>query len=860
MLGGPTNSDFADEESKSSSNGSVAPFLGLLVFPAAPVILGFYMMLRKGRQRLRVIFGTVLLFLVVLYGLWNLIHAGDKFITVWTDLGNFKENWVGVLPALLIGYAALGAVLGFLLAAWEVRTMKTSKYRRQLEGDWMYQFEFRRTPKEMLTRKKNIELLKSGVQIDENRVPLGLDERNGDSIAYRYYKEAARHTLISGMTGSGKSLFSMLPMVRGDIENQVPTFFIDFKRDPELASKLSTWTHEMGGEFYHFVNGKLQEYDIPHGRPCRYDPLAAGGPTAKADMVLGMREYDTASAVYKANMTQLLQVLFSMLDQADRSKAPNITWNEGVMFQVASAIKGPNLTDLAIACEGTPVQIQAEEIMEAAKNRSSGIRHAMEELAGQIRTIVASEYGEWMRLREDADDPIIDLYELSQKKGSVVLFSLNSDSEPEFAKYVGSMILADITNVSARRRNAGLENLVQVYVDEFQIVPPTSVTGLLEKSRASAIALTLAQQSFEQIVSSAAANGEAYLGSILDTCGNFIVHAGATEDSAERLSKILGKHWVTSYRASNRNKSFLFSINFSNKRDSVVMTSEEERWVFSPREFLTLTTANADDPKSKATAILLNKTSFDPKHSSTEGAVARRVWLIPNSDFFQRYYKPDRKFANVETTPTTVSPTSAQVEELRQAAFEVMDTEQEDTRAKVSVGEVMAYVDDAFSGVLGDELDADEWVFEETDEEEENDLRTIVTNEQVDEPSALPVPPKKASVGLPIPDFKPNSGGGLPVPTPNKGLPVPQKAEPSRLPLPNLDNPRPQGLPMVNQKTERENTTPPQPDRPKKVSTPTAEPPKGPRNKEVEPTPEEQQHMPQVPVKKRRSTFSQMGK
>lgn len=166
----------------------------------------------------------------------------------------------------------------------------------------------------------------------------------------------------------------------------------------------------------------------------------------------------------------------------------------------------------------SPIAKQAAELVEALRVKGSPLLHALEELRGQMRTIIVSEYGQWMKTGNQPGDREINLYDALGKDGSVVLFSLNSDSEKDFAQFVGAMILADLTNISALRRNTGANNQVNIYIDEFQAVPPTAVTSLLEKSRASFMAMTLAQQSFDQVVASAKTAGEVYLNSILDTC------------------------------------------------------------------------------------------------------------------------------------------------------------------------------------------------------------------------------------------------------------------------------------------------------------------------------------------------------
>lgn len=750
--------------------------LAILFFPSVLLSLFFNLYLHR-RRRLRpsVIFQIIAAYELALASIWFIVEPHAQAFNALMNFDGFGEVWPKLVPLVVLVYLMVAGVLGGFWVLIEKRQLKREPHRRELVGNWMHQFKYRRTPRELALRKKRIKQLKAGVLVDEERVPLGIDESNGDKIAYRYYDEAVKHTLISGASGSGKTLFSMLSLIRGDIENQVPTFIIDFKRDPELASKVATWTKDNGGEFYHFVNGSPDTYDIPNSQgQCFYDPLAAGGPTAKADMVLGMREYDTASAVYKAAMTQLLQVLFQMLAQADRSKTNSVKWTEGGISQLASVASEVGFEDLVSAIpEHSEIAADAAAVSNAIRSKSSQLRHALDELAGQIRTIAVSEYGRWLKPKNAPGERRIDLFDLSTKPGSVVLFSLNSDSEPDFARYVGSLILADITNVSARRRNENLNNIVSVYVDEFQIVPPTSVTSLLEKSRASSMGLTLAQQSFEQIVSSAPANGEAYLLSILDTCSNFIIHNGATEDSAERLSKILGKHKVTKYKSSNKNESFFLSFNWKNKREALISTSDEEEWVFSPREFMTLMSPSEGNGY-KATAVLVNKTSSDPDFSLAEGAVARKIWMIPPDYQLRKYYQPNR----VSAPPMAV--TDKHVEEPEEQFIAPPDAGAELLRRRRAQKELEA---EALSGpelTYEEPIEEEEggWEFEVIEEDQE--LKSTVeeldsSREPADatsEPRMKPSPKTEAQrprgkssffstdspVGLPTPQPRPSRG------------------------------------------------------------------------------------------------------
>lgn len=642
--------DKNDERDKDNDKGgSAIPILivlGILMLPALIIGTGIYWgMLRIGRQRLSVIavVSSLMSLIAITYG--ALSSAFEKSVFVFVNIMEFRENWQLLIPAAVVINVVVGSIIGFVLVLTTIGSMKANPHRFKLEGNWMYGFEFRRTPLQYLRRKKNIEGLKSGKFVHDKKAPLGFDEEHNDSLVYRYGSEAIKQTIISGSAGSGKTI-TMLSLIRNDIIAGLPIIVIDFKRSPELATKISTWSKEEGRNFYHFVNGDPEKYDVPHSPgQATYEPLINGG-ASKADMVLGMREYDTAAEVYKSSMRQLLQVLFSMLRYADRSKAPKIDWDHGSIYQVQSAVNG-NITELASACENTPIQEDAEAIDLQSRSRGSNLRHAMDELQGQMRTIIASEYGRWLKLTKGIRN--IDLYKLTENadEGNVILFSLNSDSEKDFSKYLGSLIFADLNSVSALRRNSGNKNQVNIYVDEFQAVPPTAVTSLLEKSRESRLGMTLSSQSYEQIISASASNGEAYLLGILDTCSNFIVHSGATEDSAIRLSKIIGKDMFTAYGQTNVNKSSMFSFNFANRRNQDVRKTEEERWIVHPKKFMSLSSPTVNNG-FKSTAVIINKSTDDPAYKDHGGALARTVWMIPNNRVIDDYYMPKLESATDE--------------------------------------------------------------------------------------------------------------------------------------------------------------------------------------------------------------------
>lgn len=643
--------------------------LGAIFLPGAIIAFALWGMLRYFRQRPSVVAlaGSVVSLISVIVITINVRSiASNTEGIIGLDGNTIVDSLITIIPIWVGVSMIIGSLAGWIFALYSSRQMKKSPHLTELSGDWRYGFKYRRTPREALARKKNIKKLNNGLLVSEHKAPIGIDEKT-DEVVFRYDSEAKKHTLVTGASGSGKSI-SLQSLIHSDIENGKTVVVIDFKRDPKFASKLAAWSHMHDREFFHFVNGEPKDYDIPYSKgQCLYDPLAGARATARADMLMGMREYDTSAAVYEAAMQQLLQVSFNMLEHADREKATGIDWDHGGIAMLTSVVRGNGLANLVAAntvqmppgstdyvikdlnaggIEGareiyvnSPVANEAMELMEDLRVKNSPNQRALQELQGQLRTITASEYGRWMRTSPEQDVRSINLLDLTSVDGNVVLFSLNSDSEPKFAQYVGSMIFSNLTNVSAERRNLGSKNHVNVYVDEFQAVPPTSVKSLLEKSRASGIAMTLALQSFDQIIASSDKNGEAHLNSILDTCSNFITHAGATDVSAKKISEILGKDFFTVYSKVNANDSSFLSFNWAKSQSSKVTARQEERWIFPPSEFMKLSSPDKEANDNKATAVWTTKTSAESKYASGGGGTARTVWMIPDLEVLEDYYQ-----------------------------------------------------------------------------------------------------------------------------------------------------------------------------------------------------------------------------
>lgn len=630
---------------------------GMAVLPGfIASLITYYILFRKLKQKPIVIY----LFLAVVsffIFIWNLIAHPLTSMNI--------SNHTSFMTAYLYLCSIAYVILTFFIVFHQARQLKLYPELKVMKG-WAYNFEYKKTPYELYKRKQNIKSLKEGNEYAYDSAPLGIlvdkvfmESNDAGDVKYfdkerivrSYYTERCGHTAATGQTGAGKT-YTMLQLMRNDIEAGNPVFAIDFKKGTEYPYYLAKWAKEHGRQFYHFTAGKPGTYNNPFcDNQASYDPLATGTATSKADMMLNLRQWDGASEVYKKRTKDILESIFYLLENVDREKTKQyINWHEGGLSQFVSALQLKNLYALIeqFKIEVTDKEHAGIKVSGGDKRRLSALLGLYEELnspqgkglleqinglVSNCRTLIMSSYGDWLAKGETPYH--INLFEFAtSEEAPVVLFSFNPQEESDFAKYMGSIILSDLSRTSAYKNAQGNKDLVGVYLDEFQILDPATVADLLEKARSSKMYILLSLQSLEQIVKSSSANGTAVRDSIVDTIQNFIIHKGSGQNTAEELAKIIGQANMKKYVESGQRNSSLFQLNWRNSRNSRVNTQVEPDWIVSPSKFQNLS-APVKENNYTSTAYYITKACAEKEFASMERAVARKVQIIVDEELLQ---------------------------------------------------------------------------------------------------------------------------------------------------------------------------------------------------------------------------------
>ena len=558
------------------------------------------------------------------------------------NIGIISVLWYVISRLWLIGFM-LSFIIIIASVLNGVHFIKTNPSHKALEDEWAYNWSYKRTIPEFFRRKSRIKKLVNGQAYKKDMAPLGIavsDDYRDDYVS-RHVKEANQHTFITGNTGSGKTM-TTLALIKSDVLNGIPVVMQDFKRDSSVAVKLAKFAHDSNVPFYHFLDTPAHEYKVPYSDgPCVYNPFINAG-NGTPDMLVGMRQYTAESDVYKQSVMELSQAIYKMLRITDRKylyfdgvngKKPAIRFDKGDIYVWLDCLRYPDILlygyTQTLKEKGLPHDDQMANDVSAMRKPSTQLNVALNSVKGQLITMTSSGYGEYFD--SSSDHRVIDIYELTQQP-CVILFSMDGNGQKSFSSSLGSLIFQDLSNISTKRNREDTRDLpLHVYADEFQIVPPDSITDLVEKSRSANMGMTFISQSLSQIVSGASKDGESLLLGLMDSASNFIIHAGSTQQSAEKYAEIAGKKMQAKYSKRNSINSTLFSINYFSKKDQDIVSTMEEDWIYQPELFSTLRGPNVDEKGNFniGTAVMINRNPYGIK---TPHVLARKFETYIDAD------------------------------------------------------------------------------------------------------------------------------------------------------------------------------------------------------------------------------------
>lgn len=587
--------------------------------------------------------------------LWFILNIPQKFSAAFSAFtknpGNYLLSPSGIFDLVgsfsapfTIGGIILGALLGWLLAVriqYDYDHNEEIKYNDSL---WMSEkkFKYRLTPFQRRKRNKLEEQIVSGANfiLPGERpdmspgVAYGINEESGEGVWFTV-PEIPRHVIKVGSPGSGKTATTESE-IRANAKLGITSILVNMKADLALARKLANYAAEEDINFYHFTQGNPEtgEYDNaynPHG-PAFLDPFAGLKPSEKLDIAIGFQKYQDDAQKYKNDVWATLQILLNSLDElevymkrkersnpaeyaliADELEQAGVPWHNGEFRRFCGALMHPEAI-LNQLPEGNKTGADLRRrILEGA---SGNIKNSWETPRGNVSIMLNSAYGRWLGLPQNGE-PYINFDEIVAPgaKPSIVLLDFNADSEVEVSTGFGKMLASLLTSMSSHRRRDDTQklNVIQIFFDEFQTIPLTSIAGLLEKARSSNVGISLGQQNLEQLYEK---NDPAAVNSLLVNADTLVVLGGMKGgETAKRIVSLVGTKEIRRYKVDSKRERVIWKNLLQWDDNRRYYKSSEKAIVprVSEEQLINLRRPNPDKGSFYTEGMIIRKTPYtDP--------------------------------------------------------------------------------------------------------------------------------------------------------------------------------------------------------------------------------------------------------
>lgn len=293
-------------------------------------------------------------------------------------------------------------------------------------------------------------------------------------------------TFITGSSGSGKTT-TMKTILKQRIDENKPVVFFDYKGEDEILDEIEEFASAAGLPYYEFS-----------ARDCNftYDPFINLNETGKVEALMNTRRWSTngADEHYKTSMQLAIQNLIRDYDtyRAEHEETSNYIVG---LFNYSQSYH--------------PQQ-----------DEKDGFNNLQKSLKILLSSKAQELFGDSPNFTFEDDRPY------------VVCFSFPSANKA-LANQLSSFVFTDIMDRGTRKH---YPDKLLLCVDEFGTLESSIlIKDLLEKGRSGGVQTVFSILDVNQIAMNA---GEHFVQAILGTINNYIIHAGATQQTAELLAGV----------------------------------------------------------------------------------------------------------------------------------------------------------------------------------------------------------------------------------------------------------------------------------------------------------------------------------
>ena len=293
-------------------------------------------------------------------------------------------------------------------------------------------------------------------------------------------------TLITGSTGSGKTT-TMKTILKQRIDDRRPVVFFDYKGEEDILDDIKEFAKGAGLPYYEFS-----------ARACNftYDPFINLNETGKVEALMNTRRWsmDGADEHYKTSMQLAIQNLVREYDNYRRENNETTNYLVG-LYNFAGTYR-------------------------PQANERDGFANLIKSLEILLSSRAQELFGNDPDFTFEDDNPF------------VICFSFTSANKA-LANQLSSFVFTDLMDRGTRIH---YEDKLLLCVDEFGTLESSIlIKDLLEKGRSGGVQTVFSILDLNQI---SMTSGEFFTQSILGTINNYIIHAGATQSTADLLAGV----------------------------------------------------------------------------------------------------------------------------------------------------------------------------------------------------------------------------------------------------------------------------------------------------------------------------------
>ena len=371
-----------------------------------------------------------------------------------------------------------------------------------------------------------------------------LDAGAKDAREILPYKDRFLHTLIIGVTGTGKTSQSLIPLIQQDIQNiESGVFVLEPKGD--LAQKIKVMS-----EYY----GRPAKYFDPAMDDCpHFNPLAGRELDVVENIATTFRMLNPDSPTFFLDLNeQLIRNAVKVLKRLDK--------DEGIDGKNATLINLSRLLQNS-GGQGRDIiqrfsKIAARTDSEAKENADisswflndyfverSKIYENTSGVRSQVAKICSNEF-----LREVLNPNVMEGehndidFDKALADGEVICISTAQGVLRGLSRFLGYFLILQLQSAVFRRPgNENTRRACFLYIDEFQTYSNPGFGDMLTMGRSYRVASHLATQARSQMALGAGRDGKEFVSLVDSNARNVILYPGCSYDDAKFYSNKFGE-------------------------------------------------------------------------------------------------------------------------------------------------------------------------------------------------------------------------------------------------------------------------------------------------------------------------------